>query len=64
MPAYHDKHLIHTTLANRRRDKLRHLAIPQVHMSIERRRQRNFTQFGEFHICSRVAAGWLPEGEF
>ena len=42
--AYHDIHLIHTTLADGGGDKLRHLAITQVHVGVERRWQLNFGQ--------------------
>ena len=35
--AYHDIHLIHTTLANRGCDQLRHLAIAEMYMGVESR---------------------------
>jgi hypothetical protein len=47
--AYHNIHLIHTTLANARGDELRHLAIAQVHVRIKRRWQLNLGQICEPH---------------
>lgn len=48
--AYHDIHLIHTTLADGGGDELRHLTITQVHMGVKRRRQLNLRQVRETHI--------------
>ena len=48
--AYHDIHLIHTTLTDSGGDELRHLPITQVHVGVESRRQFNLSQVGESHV--------------
>jgi hypothetical protein len=47
---YHDIDLVHSTLADCWRHQLRHLAISQVYMGVERRRQLNLRQLGELHV--------------
>jgi hypothetical protein len=51
---HHNIHLIHPTHANRRRNKLRHLAIAQMHMCVKRGGELNLAQFGKFHVCASV----------
>ena len=58
--AYHDIHLIHTTLADGGGDELRHVSIPQMHMGIEGRGQLNLSQIRKAHVlllCYKVIAG-------
>jgi hypothetical protein len=53
--AYHDIDLIDTTLPHRRRDQLRHLAIPEMHMRVESSRQLNLFTFEDIHLSQRYA---------
>ena len=57
--AYHDIHLIHTTLANGGGDELAHLAIAQVHVGVKRRRQLNLVQIQKSHLLLYLATRGL-----
>jgi hypothetical protein len=46
---YHNITLINPAPPHRRRNKLAHLAIPKMHMSIKRRRQLNLLNLAELH---------------
>jgi hypothetical protein len=64
--AYHDIHLIHTSLADSGGDELRHFPVTQVHVGIESRRQFNLGQISEAHIVlllCKVVEGQMLSGQ-
>lgn len=67
-PAYHNIHLIHAPRADGGGDQLRHLAVTQVHVRVERRGQLDLGQIFESHLFLCLVQGQLvvvfAEGDF